>query len=1170
MTGMSSDFAHLHLHSQYSLLDGANRLDDLIERTAALGMKSVAVTDHGNLFGSREFYKKAMKKGIRPILGVEAYISRGKRQERGEAVDKNDEVHGDGNFHLTLLAMNDTGWKNLMFLVSEAYTTGFYYKPRMDKPLLRDHASGLVCLSGCLKGEVAQALFREDFAGAERSAREYMDIFGRDNYFIEVMDHGLPEQRKIVPDLMKLAGVLGVPAVATNDCHYLERTDSAAHEILLCIGTGRTLDDSKRMKFYNDEFFVKSPEEMMEAFGGISRELVTNTGFIAARSEISFQDRDFHLPRYETPDGTTSEHYFRRLALEGLEERLRKAKPLFDAGKKKHSVEEYRQRLETEMNVIAGMNFPGYFLVVWDFINYAKSSGIPVGPGRGSAAGSLVSYSLRITDVDPLDHDLLFERFLNPDRITMPDIDVDFCQGRRQEVIDYVTEKYGRKNVAQIVTFNRLKPKNALRDVGRVLGMPYAEVDRISKLVPDGSETCAQALQAQPVLKEMTKTNPQVKQLFEFAGKLEGLARHAGMHAAGVVIAPKPITEFVPLYKTNNDEITTQYEMKGLEEMGLLKMDFLGLITLDVIDGAIKSLRAAGTDVDLAEIPIEDEDTFRLFQEGRTNGVFQFESSGMKDLLRRSKPAVFSDLVALNALYRPGALDAGMVDEFIERKKGKKSIKYLHPALEETLKETYGVICYQEQVMQVAQKMGGFSLGQADLLRRAMGKKDAEEMKQQRQKFVDGCKGNGIGEKVAGEVFDQIEPFARYGFNKSHSVAYALVAYQTAYLKAHHPVHFMSSMLTACMGSTDEVVKYISECSEMGIVVLPPGINISDLNFTVAGDAIRFGLGAVKGVGAAAVEKILEARTRIGKFRSLPHFCSEVARKGLNRKVLECLVKAGCFDEISAGRRTLFDSIDRITAAVTAEREAEERGQFDLFGGGKGAGDGVADFPLTEVPEWHTDEKLRFEKETLGFYVTGHPLTKFADDLKRFANASCADLASKTDQQVKIGGVVVGLKRTKIKKGQNEGKLLTRFTLEDLTGTVPATIFAELTSKTMSWVVDEAIVFALGTVRGEPGGSTELTIQEIQPLSGLREKLARELIVRVDLAGLDAEALTTLRGHLADHPGKVPVTLELVRPGSFRARVKPHMALTVEPSSALARSIEQVVGENGVRYRFER
>jgi DNA polymerase-3 subunit alpha len=1166
---MPADFVHLHLHSQYSLLDGANRLDDLIETVSREGMNAVAVTDHGNLFGSREFYKKAMKKGIRPIIGVEAYLARGSRLDRKDPqAERAEDSYGDGNFHLTLLAATDEGWRNLMSLVSEAYTTGFYYKPRMDKELLRAHSGGLICLTGCLKGEVCQALSRGDFAAAERAARELVDIFGKENVFVEVMDHGMPEQQKIVPDLMRLADLLGVPAVATNDCHYLRRDDAESHEILLAIGTGRTLDDEKRMRFPSNEFFVKSPEEMMATFGKTSAELVTNTAAVAAKAMFEFEKEEFHLPRYETPDGSTAEVFFRRLAEEGLDERLRKMKPLFDAGRKKHTTEEYRRRLALELDVIAKMGFPGYFLVVWDFIAYAKRKGIPVGPGRGSAAGSLVAYALKITDVDPLDHDLLFERFLNPDRITMPDIDVDFCQARRHEVITYVTEKYGRENVAQIVTFNRLKPKAAIRDVGRVLGLPYAEVDRISKLVPDGSESCAKAIKDQPLLAEMVRSDERVRKLFDLAGRLEGLARHAGMHAAGVVIAPRPITEFVPLYKTNNDEITTQYEMKGLEEMGLLKMDFLGLITLDVIDGAIKTLAASGTTVDLDEIPIDDPETFRLFQEGRTNGVFQFESSGMKDLLRRSKPTAFSDLVALNALYRPGALDAGMVDTFIERKKGKQAVRYLHPAMEEVLRETYGVICYQEQVMQITQRMGGFSLGQADLLRRAMGKKDKDLLGQQRQKFVDGCKGNGIAQKLAGEVFDQIEPFARYGFNKSHSVAYALVAYQTAWLKAHHPVHFMASMLTACMSSTDDMVKYVNECAEMGIQVLPPDINISDLAFTVVGDRIRFGLAAVKGVGEGVVEKILEARRRIGTFTTFPQFCSEVDRKGINRKVLECLIKSGSFDSLAPNRRSLFDSIDRVTSAVAKEKEAEERGQIGLFGGF--GVESVAEMEIPTLPEWSADPKLRFEKETLGFYVTGHPLAKFAEDLDRFGNAKCENLAEKRDTQVKIGGVVVGLKRTKIKKGKNEGKLLTRFTLEDLTGTVPATIFADLTEKTTSWLLEETAVFATATVRAEEGSSAEITIQEIQPLEGLREKLAREVHIRVDLAGLDADALAMLREKLAEHPGNIPVVFELRRPGAFRARLRPHRALAVAPSAALARDIERLVGQGGVRYRFER
>ncbi len=798
---MPGDFVHLHLHSQYSLLDGANRLPELCRRIADLGMPAVAVTDHGNMFGAFWFYHEALKNGVRPIIGVEAYIAPADRRDReAQAASES----GDGYaYHLTILAATQTGYKNLVRLVSEAYLTGFYHRPRMDKALLRQHAEGLIGLSGCLKGEVAGALARGNFAAGKRAFLEYEEIFGKGNFFVEVMDHGLPQQTAIVPDLLKLSKQTGAPAVATNDSHYLKRDDAFAHEVLLCIGMGKTLEDERRMRFYNDEFYVKDPDEMKARFLPWSGELVSNSVAIAERCAIAFEEKKLHLPTFTAPAGLTPAGYFTDLAREGLEKRLvlGEADPAI-------APEKYRDRLAYEIAVIEKMEFPSYFLIVSDFIRFAKQEGISVGPGRGSAAGSIVAWSLGITEIDPLKYDLLFERFLNPERISMPDIDIDFCQARRGEVIEYVTKKYGRENVAQIVTFSQLKPKLAVRDVARVLGLPILLGDRIAKLVPDGPDVnFKKAMEESAALRDLVDSDSSARRIVQIAERLEGLSRHAGMHAAGVLITPRPIIEYLPLYRTNKDEITTQFDMNAVEKMGLLKIDFLGLITLDVLDEAIAAIREReGAAPDMDHLPLDDEKTYELFRSGKTACVFQFDSSGMRDLLRRAKPRVFTDLAALNALYRPGALDAGTVEDFVRRRSGTSRVTYPLPEISDILEETLGILVYQEQVMRIASRVAGYSLAQADLLRKAMGKKQREVMVAQGEIFITRAVEHGTPRDKAKALWGLIEPFARYGFNKSHAVAYALVAYKTAYLKAHYPVDFLAATLSAEIGSTDGIV----------------------------------------------------------------------------------------------------------------------------------------------------------------------------------------------------------------------------------------------------------------------------------------------------------------------------------------------------------------------------
>src|SRR5262252_5357045 len=858
------DFVHLHLHSQYSLLDGANRLPELCKRVSELSMPAVAVTDHGNMFGAFAFYHEALKHGVRPIVGVEAYIAPADRRDReAQAASESGEGYA---YHLTILAATQKGYRNLVRLVSEAYISGFYHRPRMDKALLREHAEGLIGLSGCLKGEVAGALSRGNFEAAKKAFLEYEDIFGKGNFYVEIMDHGLPQQTAIVPDLLRLARETGAAPVATNDSHYLRRDDAFAHEVLLCIGMGKTLEDERRMRFYNDEFYVKSSDEMKQRFRSWSEEAVGNSVAIAERCAIAFDTEGLHLPTFAAPAGKTPAEYFQEMAREGLERRLAETQP-------QRPPEKYRERLEYEISVIEKMGFPSYFLIVSDFIAYARENGISVGPGRGSAAGSIVSWALRITEIDPLEYDLLFERFLNPERISMPDIDIDFCQARRGEVIDYVTKKYGRENVAQIVTFSQLKPKLAVRDVTRVLSLPVAVGDKIAKLVPDGPDVnFERAFRDSPGLKEAMASDEAVARVVRIAERLEGLSRHAGMHAAGVVIAPRPIIEFLPLYRTNKDEITTQFDMNAVEKMGLLKIDFLGLITLDILEATVAAVRERlGVEIDLDHVPLDDEPTYELFRSGRTACVFQFDSGGMRDLLRRAKPKVFADLAALNALYRPGALDAGTVEDYVRRRNGTSKVTYPLPEIQEILKETLGILVYQEQVMQIAQRVAGYSLAEADLLRKAIGKKKREIMVAEGEKFIRRAGEHGTPKKKAQELWSLIEPFARYGFNKSHAVAYALVAYKTAFLKAHYPVDFLAATLSAEIGSTDGIVKVIGDCLECGIPVLAPDINESREKFAAAGPAVRFGLAAIKGVGEAAAQAILEERAR-GRFASFTDF----------------------------------------------------------------------------------------------------------------------------------------------------------------------------------------------------------------------------------------------------------------------------------------------------------
>src|SRR5215207_3171259 len=864
-----AEFVHLHLHTEFSLLDGACRIDELLDEAVKLKMPALAVTEHGNLFSSVVFHDHARDRGLKPILGCEVYVASGSRFDKtGPQSETN---------HLVLLAETYEGWQNLIKLVSAGYTEGFYYRPRIDKDLLAKHASGLIGLSSCLKGEVASALKIEQARPALEAAARLRDILGPNNFFLEMQYQGIEEQKTVINGIVPLARELSLPLVATNDVHYLRQGDYQPHDILLCIGTGKTVNDAQRLRYTGDQFFLKTADQMAQVFAGYE-DALKNTVRVAERCNVTIPTGQNHLPSFGVPEGFTLDQYFEHIAREGFAQRLPRLQHMTAAGRLRHTIDEYERRLDYEIEMIKTMGFPGYLLIVWDFIRYARERGIPVGPGRGSAAGSLVAWCMRITDVDPIDFDLIFERFLNPERVSLPDIDVDFCERRRGEVIEYVTRKYGRENVAQIITFGTMKAKAVVRDVGRALDMPFADVDRIAKQIPPALDmTLEKALAENPVLKDMAAKDAKVAEVIQIGRRLEGMSRHASVHAAGVVIAPGPITDYAPLYKGQRDELTTQWNMKEVERVGLLKMDFLGLSTLTLIDDALKEIkRTEGIDLDIDNIPLDDPRTYRVFQEGAAFGIFQFESSGMRELLRKAKPERLDDLIALNALYRPGPLKSGMVDDYIARKQGTKEVKYDLPQLAPILDDTYGVIAYQEQVMLIAQALAGFSLAQADMLRKAMGKKDPKVMAKMRADFMAGALAKGINEKKATKIFDLMEYFAGYGFNKSHSTAYAFLAYQTAYLKANYPKHFTAALLTIEAQNTEKLAMYLAEARDRGIRILPPDINRSQLNFSVdkGADAVRFGLTAIKGLGEGAINSISESRVQLGgRIPSLHALC---------------------------------------------------------------------------------------------------------------------------------------------------------------------------------------------------------------------------------------------------------------------------------------------------------
>jgi DNA polymerase-3 subunit alpha len=1088
-----ADYVPLHLHTEYSLLDGAIKIPELIETAAKWRLPAVAVTDHGNLFGAIEFYKKASKGGIKPVIGSEVYLTPGSRLDRQKE---------EGLFHLILLARDNAGYKNLVYLVSRAYTEGFYYKPRIDKELLEKYSGGLIALSACMKGEVAWHLSRDMADKAKSAALYYKNLFGPDNFFMELQENGIPEQAALNKKLLSLARELDIKVVATNDCHYLHKEDARAHDILICIQTGKTVKDADRMRFQGDGLYFKSPEEMIQAFVDLP-EAIRNTIEIAERCNVDFKLGSPHLPKFQPPGGLTAGKMLEDLVTKGLKERFGAA-PI---------PELYIKRMEHEEAVIKRMGYESYFLIVWDFINQAKEKGIPVGPGRGSAAGSLVSWALRITEIDPIRNGLLFERFLNPERISMPDIDVDFCKDRRQEIITYVAEKYGQDHVAQIITFGTLGAKAAIRDVGRALDIPYAEVDKIAKLVPETLNiTIKDALKMEPRLSELYENDAVVKELIDIAQRLEGLARHASTHAAGVVIAPEPIMKFAPLYKNPTDgTITTQFDMGSIESLGLIKFDLLGLKTLTVLEKTVRFIRENGKEFSLKDIKLDDKETYELLASGQSTGIFQFESGGMREILVKLVPERFEDLVALNALYRPGPLGSGMVDEFINGKRGRTLVKYDLPELKDILSETYGVILYQEQVMEIAHRLAGFTLGQADILRKAMGKKLPEEMEKQKEAFIKGAKAHGTPEGKAKKLFDLMAKFAEYGFNKSHSAAYAYVAFQTAYLKAHYPVEFMAANMSVELDNTDKIMKFIKECQLMNIKVLPPDINVSDHEFKVVGDSIRFGLGAVKGAGAQAIESIIEARGEGGRFSTFRDFLDRINKKKVNKKVLEALVKAGAFDSVGASRRASF---------MLIENPRRSSGQSALFGGAEETAAGLEE-------EWEPSELLAHEKEALGFYISGHPLRKFKHAIAISGALTSTGFAVLEDKaEVGVAGVLSAIRRIKTK--QDKG-MMAQITLEDDEGVIEAVVFPDLYKEKAELLKRDTPLLVRGSVDRTDKGP-KLIARSINHLEDFL-KNGNANGKKLEITACEGIDLAALKKFVDEHKGNVPVILSLFTDG---------------------------------------
>jgi DNA polymerase-3 subunit alpha len=1149
----NSSFLHLHVHTEYSLLDGAIRIKQLIDKAERLCMEAVAITDHGNLFGAVQFFDQSAKKGIKPILGCEIYVAPGNRQDRAPSPDGGPNAH-----HLILLVMNDEGYKNLSRLVTLGHLEGFYYHPRVDMELLKELNGGLIALSACLKGIVPYLINHGRVEEAKQKAVELASVFDKERFYLELQANNLPEQKRVNGILQELSHELSIPLVATNDCHYLNKEDSEAHDVLLCIQTGKTTDDPNRMKFSTNELFFKSRQEMESSLEGNDyTEALDNTVGIARRCQYEMEFGHYKYPVFTVPDKRSLEELLAEEAQKGLKRRLTQMGEEDGAPISSGLVTEYRERLDFELDIITKMGFSGYFLIVADFIDYARRSKIPVGPGRGSAAGSLVAYCLNITDIDPMKYGLLFERFLNPQRISMPDIDIDFCINGRDDVIKYVAEKYGRENVCQIITFGTMKARAVIRDVGRSLNIPYAEVDRIAKLVPEGPNVrLAKAIEEEPELRRIQEGRENEKRLIKISRSLEGLSRHASTHASGVVISDRALVEYLPLFKGANDEVMTQYTMNQIEKLGLIKFDFLGLKTLTVIKQTLRLIEeSSGQIIKIEKIPLDDEATYKLCQEGKTTGIFQLESSGMKDLLRRLKPEVFEDLVALVALYRPGPLGSNMVDEFIQGKHGIAKIKYVFPELEPILKETYGVILYQEQVMKIAQVLANYTLAEADELRKAIGKKKHEVMANHKARFLEGATKNGLDRSKANRIFELIEKFGGYGFNKSHSVAYAMIAYQTAYLKAHFPVQFMAALLTQDMGNQDKTIKNIAECREMGIEILPPDLNESQADFSVVKGGIRFGLAAVKNVGLKAVESIIEEREQDGPFKDLLDFCKRVDGSKVNRRVLEGLIQCGAYDFTAVHRSRLFGALDEVIRFCGACHDPNQMNMFASLAGDDAEANGLLQLP--DLDEWDEMEKLRREKEALGFYITGHPLDRFKRVARDFATCAIEGLTNLRDKTpVKVAGVIEHLRIKRTKRGDKMAIL----SLEDSTGSTEVILFPDVFSTYSPLLKGDEPILIGGTAEVD-GNTAKIIAQEIESLETVRQRTIKAVELRLHLQRISREVLEQIRDIFFKFPGECPVLFRVGAGAGKELLIEAHAHYKISPCDEIKGEIEAIIGE---------
>ncbi|MBP3284468.1 MAG: DNA polymerase III subunit alpha [Clostridia bacterium] len=1135
------DFVHLHVHSVYSLLDGAIRIPDLVSKAKEFGMQAIALTDHGVMYGVMEFYKEAKKQGIKPIIGCEVYVASGSRFGRDATIG--DAERG----HLILLCRNNEGYKNLTKLVSLGFLEGFYYKPRVDKELLRKYSDGLIALSACLAGEIPQALVENNYEKAKELAIEYREIFGAENFFLEMQSNGIDEQVLVNQGIVRLSRELGIPLVATNDSHYLTKEDYYSHEVLLCIQTGKRMADEDRMSFSTNEFYLKSPEEMAERFKNFP-EAISNTAKIAEMCNVEFEFGKLKLPEFKIAGVEGHEAYFVKKCREGLEKRY--------AG---DLTEDKYARLDYEIDVIKKMGYVDYFLIVEDFIRYAKSNGIPVGPGRGSAAGSIVSYCLEITDIDPLRFNLLFERFLNPERVSMPDIDIDFCYQRREEVIEYVKRKYGEDHVAQIITFGTLAARAVIRDVGRVLDVSYAKTDLVAKAIPfELNITIEKALKMNPDLREMYETDEEVKNLIDISKSLEAMPRHASTHAAGVVITKDPVMDYVALYKAD-DNITTQFTMTTLEELGLLKMDFLGLRTLTVIRDALVYIKQNyGVDI-VFDQKMDDPAVYKLISEGKTEGVFQLESAGMKEFLKELKPKTIEDIIAGISLYRPGPMD--QIPRYVKNKNNPSEVTYLHPALEPILNVTYGCMIYQEQVMQIVRELAGYSLGHADLVRRAMAKKKADVMAKERQVFIDGCLERGIEEKVSNAIFDEMTDFAKYAFNKSHAAAYAVVAYRTAFLKAHYPAEFMAAMLNSFIGSLNKVPQYINECKKLGISVLKPSINESRELFTVNDGAIRFGLAAVKNVGEAVVETIVRERDTNGKFTDFEDFCKRITGKGVNKKCVESFIKCGAFDEFQK-RSVLLASFEKIMDGIDKMQKSSIAGQINFFETTVSQSESFS-FVYPEIPELSKKELLGFEKEMLGLYISGHPLDKYEGVLARVTNLSSLDLSADEESgqegkplsdnmDVCVGGIIVG-RKNKITKNN---EMMSFLTLEDFYGTLEVIVFPKTYQKIASVLQEDVPILLKGRLSLREDEEPKIICQSAE----LLEIGAERIYLKITLAM--EEKVQSVISLLQKSKGTTRVCFYYER--EKVTKVAPE-SLSVRVTEELVEALENLLGEGCVK-----